>query len=497
MTNRREFLKTGVLGGAGLLFSSYAFGTSARPIKGANDRINVAVVGLRGIGQSHLSSYRRQADSNVRIAALCDCDSEYLDKMLASLAKDDIRPKSYRDLRKLLDDKDVDAVSLGMPNYWHALATVWACQAGKHVCVEKPVSHSIWEGRKMVEAARKYKRMVQADLDTRSNPSVTAAIDYMQKNLGKVLYVRIVNYKRRFSIGKIKGPGIIPVTCDYDLHTGPLPMMPLPRKELHYDWHWQWLTGNGELGNNGPHQLDVCRWALGKQNAPQKVLSFGGRFGYTDDGNVPNTQVAWYDYDGIPVIYDSRALGEKTGIDNMDGFTGHTATGKKVHHPYRGGANCSIYIFCENGYLVGDSIFNNDGERVKRFEEPGKVGPQTNFIRALRSGRQEDLKTDILEGHLSANISHIGNISYQTGRQASLEELRQTAGKYPYLEEVFLDFDEHLRLNGVDPAKEELFLGRELTFDSTSERFTGEHSDIANLFLKDNYREPFVIPEKV
>jgi predicted dehydrogenase len=491
-TNRRDFIKKTVVGGAGILFSTYAFGTSKRKIIGANDRINVAVIGVRGIGQSHIGQYKRQPD-DVRIAALCDCDTECLDKALAALSKDNINPKGYQDLRKLFEDKDVDAVSVGMPNYWHALATVWACQAGKHVCVEKPVSHSIWEGRKMVEAARKYNCMVQADLDTRSNPSVAAAIEYMQKNLGKPLYVRIVNYKRRESIGKITGPGTVPATCDYNLHSGPIPMMPLPRQELHYDWHWQWHTGNGELGNNGPHQLDFCRWALGKQNAPQKVISFGGRFGYIDDGNVPNTQVAWYDYDGIPVIYDSRALGEKTGIDNMDGVTGYTATGKKVYHPFKGNANCNIFIFCENGYLSGDSIFDNNGDLVKRFEEPGKVGPQVNFIRALKSGKIEDLKTDILEGHLSANLSHIGNISYQTGHQVDFEEVRKTVSEYKYLDEVFRGFEDHLRQNGINPAKEKIYLGNELTFDSVSEKFTGQHSDMANLFLKDNYREPFEI----
>ena len=492
---RREFIKKSIAGGAGLLLSHRVFGTPQHPIKGANDRINVAVIGVRGIGTSHISSYRRQPD-DVRLVALCDCDTECLDRELERLDKDNIKALGYQDLRKLYENKDIDAVSIGMPNYWHALATVWACQAGKHVCVEKPVSHSIWEGRKMVEAARKYNRMVQADLDTRSNSSVEAAIDYMQKNMGKVLYVRIVNYKRRESIGKIMGPGIIPKTCDYNLHSGPVPMMPLPRKELHYDWHWQWYTGNGELGNNGPHQLDFCRWALGKSNLPRKVFSFGGRFGYIDDGNVPNTQVAWYDYDGIPVIYDSRALGERAGIDNMDGFTGYTATGKKVHHPYKGNANCSIYIFCEKGYLTGNSIFDNDGVLVKNFDEP-RVGPQFNFIKALKSGKKEDLKTDILEGHLSAIISHIGNISYQTGYRAGLAELRKTAGEYKYLDNVLLGFEEHLRLNGLDPEKEEIYLGTDLQFDSQTERFTGVHSDIANLFLKDSYREPFVIPENV
>ena len=494
-THRRDFFKTTLAGGAGLLLSRYSFGTPQHPIKGANDRINVAVIGLRGIGQSHISAYKRQPN-DVRIAALCDCDSEYLDKELASLEKDNIKALGYRDLRKLYENRDIDAVSIGMPNYWHALATVWACQAGKHVCVEKPVSHCVWEGRKMVEAARKYNRLVQADLDSRSDNSLAAAIDYMQKNLGKVQLVRIINYKRRKSIGKIMGPGPIPKTCDYDLHSGPIAMMPLPRKNLHYDWHWQWHTGNAELGNNGPHQLDICRWALGKTNQPRTVFSFGGRFGYIDDGNVPNTQVAWYDYDGIPVIYDSRALGEQSGIDNMDGFKGQTATGKQIHHPYKGDANCSIFIFCEKGYLAGSSIYDNDGVLVKRFNEPS-LEPQFNFIKALKSGKREDLKTDILEGHLSAVISHIGNISYQTGSRVNMSELRKTAGNYKYLNDVLFGFEEHLRLNGLDPEKEEMYMGPVLNFDSQSEKFTGTHSEIANLFLKDNYREPFMIPENV
>ena len=381
MSNRRNFIKTTLAGSAGLALSRYAFGTPQHPIIGANDRINVAVIGVGGHGRTHISAYKKQP-GDVRIAALCDCDSAYLNRELAALEKDNIKATGYKDLRKLYENKDIDAVSIVTPNYWHALATVWACQAGKHVCVEKPVSHCVWEGRKMVEAARKYNRLVQADLDIRSLNSWAAAIDYMQKNLGKVQYVRIINYKRRKSIGKIMGPGKVPDTCDYNLHSGPIAMMPLPRQNLHYDWHWQWHTGNAEIGNNGPHQLDICRWALGKTNLPRAVFSFGGRFGYIDDGNVPNTQVAWYDYDGIPLIYDSRALGERAGVDNMDGFKGQTATGKQIHHPYKGDANCSIFFFCEKGYLTGSSIYDNDGVLVKSFNE-SSVGPQFNFVKAL------------------------------------------------------------------------------------------------------------------
>ena len=494
MNSRRDFIKTTVAGGAGLLLPRFMAGTLQHPIIGANDRINVAVIGMNW-GRTHIAAYKNQPQ-DVRIVALCDCDSFYLEREMANLEKDNLKATGYKDLRKLFENKDVDAVSVVTPNYWHALATVWACQAGKHVTVEKPISHSIWEGRKMVEAARKYNRLVQADLDTRSNNSVAAAIDYMHKNLGQIRYVRIVNYKRRVSMGKVTGPGPIPQTVDYDLHSGPIAMRPLPRKNLHYDWHWQWHTGNAELGNNGSHQLDFCRWVLGKANLPRTVISFGGRFGYIDDGNVPNTQVVWYDYDGIPVVYDSRALGERTGIDNMDGFKGVTATGKKVHHPYKGDANCDMFIFCENGYLNYESIYDNDGVLVKKFNEP-QIGPQYNFVKALKSGRKEDLKTDIQEGYTSVTLSHIGNISYQTGKRVSLDELRKTVGEYKYLDDVLVGFEEHLRLNGLDPSQEELYLGPALTFDKSLEKFTGEQAEMANLFLKDSYREPFVIPVNV
>jgi len=494
-TNRRNFIKTTLVGGAGLLLHSPAFGTMQRPIKGANDRINVGIIGVKDWGRTHIAAYKKQPQ-DVRIVALCDCDSFYLNREMANLERDNIKAYGYKDLRKLYENKEVDAVSIVTPNYWHALATVWACQAGKHVTVEKPISHCIWEGRKMVEAARKYNRLVQADLDTRSDTNVAAAIDYMRNNLGKTLYVRIINYKRRFSMGKVLGPGPIPKTVDYDLHSGPIPMMPLPRKNLHYDWHWQWRTGNAEIGNNGAHQLDFCRWALGKSNVPQKVFSFGGRFGYIDDGTVPNTQVAWYDYDGIPVIYESRALGESTGIDNMDGFKGVTATGKKIYHPYKGDANCEIYIFCEKGYQTLASIYDNDGVLVKKFDEP-QGGPQFEFIKALKSGKKDDLKVDILEGHLSVMLSHIANISYQTGQRVSLDELRKTVSDYTFLDDSLAEFEQHLRLNGLNPATEELCMGLPLTFDLPTEKFTGEHADMANLFLKDSYRDPFVIPEKV
>lgn len=502
-TNRRKFLKTGLVSMAGLTIAgkNVTYGSSSR-ILGANDSINVAVIGVgekliapRSHAKSHIEAYKNIP--NVNIVAICDVDSTYLDFWLNDLRKENINAKGYKDLRNLFENKDIDAVSIVIPNHWHALATIWACQAGKHVCVEKPVSHNIWEGRKMVEAARKYDRLVQADLDSRSNLAYEDAFNYMHKEMGKILLVRIVNYKRRPSIGKIMGPGTIPSTLDYDIWTGPSAMKPLLRENLKYDWHWQWATGNSELGNNGPHQLDICRWALRKKTLPGTVFSFGGRYGYLDDGETPNTHVAWFDYDGIPVIYDSRGLGENPETDNMDGITVYTASGKKIKHPYSGSANCEIAFICENGYLLGTTLFDNNGINVKDFKRSGIGGPQDNFINALRTGKREDLKTDIEEGHLSASISHMGNISYQIGTLQPVENLMKQIKDNSYLYQVYKDMKEHLEKHGVDLNKEKVIVGKQLTMNSQKERFEGEHSELANLFIKGNYREPFIIPDNV
>ncbi|MDR2038374.1 MAG: Gfo/Idh/MocA family oxidoreductase [Bacteroidales bacterium] len=495
MNSRRQFVKNMGIGSAGLILSDISMASGIKNFMGANDTINVAVVGVNGHGITHINAYKKM--EKVRIAVICDADSAVLDKIVSNLSNEGIKVKAYKDIRKLYEDKDIDAVSIVTPNHWHALATVWACQAGKHVCVEKPVSHSIWEGRKMVEAARKYKRLVQADLDSRSNMNLDAGIKYMQQNLGKVLLVRIMNYKRRTSIGKIMGPGNIPSTVDYDLWTGPSPAQPLPRKKLHYDWHWQWLTGNSELGNNGPHQLDICRWALGKSTLPRSAFSFGGRYGYNDDGETPNTQVAVFDYDGTPVIYDSRGLGEKTGIDNMDGAVIYSAAGKRIFHPYKGTANCVVYFICEKGILSGNTVYDNDGNVIKTFREQGSTGPQFSFIKALRSNKIEDLKTDILEGHLSAAISHMGNISYQLGQKEPVGKIKELVKSNPYLEQVCNEMEKHLLANDIDLNKESLFIGPTLFMDSKSERFTGVNSEKANMFVKDTYRYPYIIPDKI
>jgi predicted dehydrogenase len=498
---RREMIKraaTGV-GGAVLFGSTTASARSYAQIRGSNEAVRMGIIGVRGHGRLHINRFAGMAESEgVRIVALCDVDRDVLAREVAALAQRGVQVKSYVDMRAMLDDPEVDAVSVTTPNHWHALATVWACQAGKDVCVEKPVSHCVWEGRKMVEAARRYDRVVQADFDSRSSPALQQIAEFLQAGeLGRIQYVRAFNYKRRQSIGQATGPQPIPASVDYNLWTGPAPMRPLLRPNLHYDWHWVWATGNGEIGNNGPHQLDIVRWFLGKQTLPTTVVSLGGRFGYIDSGETPNTQIAVYDYDGIPVVYEARGLGRSRGNDQVDGFTGVTTTGKRIDHEYTGNdAHNNVAVFCEHGYVFGRVAYDNEGKPVRTFEAQG-IDPKAHFVRAVRSRKLEDTRIDILEGHISTAFCHLGNISYMLGQQLSRQEVREQVVGDHHIDGAFGRFEDHLRLNGVDLGTEGLVIGPLLHFDSQTERFTGSLSELANEFLKDTYREPFVIPDRV
>src|SRR3989442_7302858 len=258
--NRRNFLKTTAPGAAAVGLPACSWASA----KGANEAIRVAVVGFGGRGADHISGMRGLANKNVRIVALCDVDSKILNAGVESFAKRNEKVERYTDIRRLLEDKDVDAINIATPNHWHSLATIWAVQAGKDVYVEKPVSHNVWEGRKSVEAARKYGKIVQTGTQSRSSNGIKEAIEWVRAgNLGKITIARGLCYKRRPSIGKTVGEQPIPPGVDYDLWCGPAPKEPLRRKKLHYDWHWVWPTGNGDLGNQGIHQMDISRWALG------------------------------------------------------------------------------------------------------------------------------------------------------------------------------------------------------------------------------------------
>ncbi len=279
--SRRDFIKSSLATAAGVGIATSVPATVWSQVVGANDDIRVAVVGFRSQGAGHIKRFHNL--QGVRVVALCDADKAILDREVKKFKDRNEKVDAYTDVRRILDNKFTDAIVIATPNHWHSLLTVWGCQAGKDVYVEKPVSHNIWEGRKMVEAARKYKRIVQTGTQKRSDEGVQEAFEYIQKGeLGKIVVARGFCYKRRKSIGKVNGPQPIPESVDYDLWTGPAPLGPLMRKSLHYDWHWVWATGNGDIGNQGIHEMDMCRWALGQKGLAPRVMSFGGRFRVND-----------------------------------------------------------------------------------------------------------------------------------------------------------------------------------------------------------------------
>ena len=473
---RRRFLKKTLAGGAAVAIAPYS------RVLGANDDLRVAVVGFNGQGSNHIKYFSKIP--GVRIVALCDADQNVIDREVKKFKARNEKVDTYVDVRKLLEDKSIDAIITATPNHWHSLVTVWACQAGKDVYVEKPVSHNIWEGRKMVEAARKYKRIVQAGTQRRSDEGLAAAFEFIrQGNLGKVLRARCYYFSPRGPIGKVNGPQPIPEGVDYDLWTGPAPMAPLMRKNLHYDWHWQWPYGDGDLGNNGIHYIDVCRWALDYTTMAPRAISFGGEFLWDDDRQTPNTQVAYFDYKPAPIIFEMRNLSRKKGDKAMD------ATYRKTRAP--------VVIECEGGYYAGGWACDNEGKRIKQFKETGGGGHHANFIKAVRSRKVSDLNADILQGYLSTAACHLGNISYRIGHEGSRDDIIESIKSNSVLLDAFERFQEHLLMNVVDVLATPRIMGPWVTIDAESEKFVGEFSDQANTYLSCNYRQPFVVPDNV
>ena len=473
---RRTFIRGSLVGGAAAAIAPYS------RVLGANNDVRLAVVGFRSQGSNHIKWFGRIP--GVRVVALCDVDREFIDREVKTFKERNEKVDTYVDVRKLLEDKNIDAVIIAAPNHWHSLITVWACQAGKDVYVEKPVSHNIWEGRKMVEAARKYNRIVQAGTQRRSDEGLMEAFEYIrQGHLGKILRARCYYFDRRGSIGKVNGPQPIPETVDYNMWIGPASMAPLMRKKLHYDWHWQWPYGNGDLGNNGIHFIDTCRWVLGYNSLAPRVISFGGKFLWDDDRQTPNTQVVFLDYKPAPIIFEMRNLPRRKGDPAMD--------------PTYRGIRTYMVIECEHGYFAGGWAYDNSGKKLRQFKVTGGGSHHANFIKAVRSRKVSDLNADILEGHLSTALCHMGNISYRLGHTASRNEIVEPIRSKKELLDAFESFQEHLLLNVVDVQKTPRILGPWLTMDSGTERFVGEFSEQANQYLSRNYRKPFVVSEHV
>ncbi len=485
---RRSFMKTAAAAGAAMA----AYGP-ATGVLGANEQLRIAVIGVGGQGSGHMRYFH--GAEGAKLVAICDADRSQLEKRAADFEKQNgYKLKTFTDMRELFDDKEIDAVTTATPNFWHSLTTIWACQAGKDMYCEKPVSHNIWEGRKMVEAARKYDRIVQTGTQKRSSEAHPAAFAWLREgNLGAIKCVRSLCYKGRYEgtngiVDPTNGPVPVPASVDYNLWCGPADMLPLMRKDLHYKWHWMWNTGNGDLGNQGIHEMDLGRWALGDPKLAPRVMSFGGRFRVNDAGETPNTQIVFFDYKPVPLIFEVRGLPRKIGDKSMDGWA-------------RTGTGVGMVVQCEGGYWAagdgGGYVWNNDNTRTdKRFAGGGGSGHHENFLQAVKKHDVKHLNADIEKGHYSSALCHMGNVSYRLGKKMSVEEARKTLDN----EHVLDSFDrmiEHLKVNEVDLEKEPITMGPMLSFDPETEVFVGDMADMANMYLKRNYREPFVVPNEV
>lgn len=485
---RRRFLRSSLLAAAALKTLPLLAQTSVKArVTGANGDVRCAVVGLNGRGKNHVEALSKL--SGVRLVALCDVDSAVLGKELQKAKDGGTSVEGHTDLRRLLENKDIDAVTFATPHHWHALGAIWAAQAGKDVYVEKPASHNVWEGRKMVEAARKYDRMMQCGAQCRSSVGLQEAIAWLREgHLGKIVRARGLCYKRRESIGKTTGPQPVPETINYDLWCGPAPLDP-PRRNskkngsVHYEWHWLWEYGNGDLGNQGIHQMDIARWVLGEPELSPRILSIGGRLGYDDDGVTPNTQVVLHDYKAAPLIFEVRGLPAGRELARMDDYHG---------------ASIGVVVDCEGGSMVIPSytratVYDKAGKEIKTYEAGGNHFE--NFIQAVRSRKHTDLRADILEGHLSSALCHTGNISHRLGKPLSPEGIRDAVKADRDLAESLERMETHLGANQVDLQKSPLILGEALKMNPKTERFI--NNPRADQLLTREYRRPFVVPEKV
>jgi predicted dehydrogenase len=448
-----------------------------------NSQIRMATIGLNGRGQSHLDGFADQ------LVAICDCDRSVLGKRAAGFERRNNRKlDTVVDYRELLDRDDIDAISIATPNHTHSLIAIAAAEAGKHVYCEKPVSQCVWEGRQLVNAARKYDRLIQCGTQARSSACNQQAVEYVHSGkLGKIQYAYGTCFKPRPSIGKLDSPMVIPKEVDYDLWCGPAARVDLYRPHLHYDWHWDYNTGCGDLGNQGIHQMDVARWYLGEQALAPRLISFGGRLGYDDAGNTPNSQLVFFDYAAAPLLFEVRGLpkskaAQRRWASSMDDYRG---------------SQIGVIVQCEHGHIYSSSSYHDvvaygpDGEIVERFRGGGDHF--RNFLDAVRSGKREDLNADVLEGHLSSALCHTGNVSQRMGDLRTASEVTAAMAGNALLAESADRLLAHLRANEIDVDSPTLTLGPWLELDPVSERFVNNES--ANHFARREDRQPFVVPQ--
>lgn len=494
---RKEFLKASLVGGGAAMVAGHTrlYGATAARSGSANGDIRVAVVGINGQGASHMKDYLTELPG-ARLVALCDVDSKVLDRRVQECGKANVKVATYKDYRKLLENKDVDAIVIGTPNHQHSLQTIWALQAGKDVYCEKPLSHNVWEGRQAVEASRKYtKNIVMAGTQNRSSEDVVDAIAWVKAgNIGKIKWARGLCYKMRESIGRTTGPQPIPETIGqdgYDMWTGPAALTP-PRRNgargpIHYDWHWFWNYGGGDMTNQGIHQMDVARWFLGEPGLPPTVMSFGGRFGYQDDAETPNTLVSVFGYEKAPLIFEVRGLPMKAGMRAMDKFRA---------------TDVGVVVQCEGGYVTigsngGAMAYDNNNKRLQQFAKNTLKQHRANFVKAVQN--RKVVQGVIEECHYSTALCHIGNVSYLLGKEKSNAALAEAIKSNADTKDSFARMLDHLKANNVDPDGTQTVVGPLLKVDQRKEIFTGSEKTIVdaanrNHLLKREGRGAYKIP---
>lgn len=455
--SRRSFIKKTALGATGITLGASTLGMSAKSynsILGANERINMSVIGVRGQGNGHLKRWAGMAKKdNVFVKTICDADENLFAERVKEIGKiQGEKPGTETDMRRVFEDKDIDAISTATPNHWHALTTIWALQASKDVYVEKPCSHNVWEGRQMIEAARKYNKIVQVGFQNRSMDNVRKAMRALHSGvIGDVYMAKGLCYKPRGSFGQSVNSAP-PSGLNYDLWLGPAKWRPYNEKRGHYNWHWHWNTGNGDTGNQGPHQFDIARWGLNKDEHPVRIKSSGGYYKYTDcSQETPNTQSSVLEYaDGKILQFETRGL-DTNGEGKFGVKIGNIFYGTEGYMEVNG-SKWSTY-FGKNNEPGPSSEAEESKDIVGEYlAAPGGGGHYANFIAAVRSGNKADLSCDIYEGFLSTALPHLANISY--------------------------------RLGGVS-----------LDFNPGTEKFINNEG--ANDMLTREYREPYVVPDKV
>jgi predicted dehydrogenase len=485
--SRRSFLRQASAGALTLGFPAIL------RAQNAGDHARIAVIGAGGQGGGHCSSLLPKAageepdSAGGRLVAVADCDYEHGDGIRSRAKKVGQEVEVYQDYRKLLENKNIDGVIIATPNHLHSMIGIHALQAGKHIYVEKPVSHNVWEGRQLAKCAAQNPHLVAMHgMQRRSAKGWSEIEAYLaDKNcpLGKVLLSRGLCYKKRENIGKVSGPQEPPKGVDYSLWSGPREVLPIMRKKFHYDWHWQWPYGNGDIGNQGPHQLDVARRMVGDPDLlPGQVICIGGRFGYEDDATTANTQIVFYDYKPVPVIMEVRGL-PRSGMNFGLGTPKYLKTGIDVGN----------IIHCEGGMIAEGTAYDKDGKRIRQFGDMQGGSHRAHFVQAIKAGKLLSPGHGVLTGHHAAALAHMGNISYRMGTAQGDAEAAKTASFNALYAEAYATMKQHLADNGIDIDAVKATVGPMLNFDSKAEVFTGAGAEAANKLATDDYRAEFSI----